>query len=86
MTREGWRLSLRPAQLCQRLLYRSPLQPRGLFALNPFGRNAFDPDQEESHWKLAKGETITFRWRVVIHPGNAESGHVAERYRDYAAR
>src|SRR5207253_1981317 len=37
----------------------------GLFALNPFGRNAFDPKQEESIWKLPKGEKITFRWRVL---------------------
>ncbi len=28
----------------------------GLFALNPFGRNAFDPKLEESQWKLPKGE------------------------------
>lgn len=58
----------------------------GLFALNPFGQNAFDPDQEESRWKLPKGQTITFRWRVLIHPGDAETGHVADLYRQYAAR
>lgn len=58
----------------------------GLFALNPFGRNAFDPDQPESRWKIPKGQTITFRWRVVIHPGDAETGHVADLYREYAAQ
>lgn len=58
----------------------------GLFALNPFGQNAFDPDKEESHWKLPKGEALTFRWRVVIHPGDAEGAHIAELYRDYAAK
>jgi hypothetical protein len=58
----------------------------GLFALNPFGRAAFDPSQEESHWKLPKGQALTFRWRVVIHPGDAESGHVADLYKDYAAK
>ena len=56
----------------------------GLFALNPFGQNAFDPDKEESHWKLPQGRTLTFRWRVVIHPGDAESGHVADLYREFA--
>jgi len=55
----------------------------GLFALNPFGQNAFDPKQEESHWKLAKGQTIEFRWRVVIHPGDAS---VADLYTAYAAK
>ena len=58
----------------------------GLFALNPFGRNAFDPTQEESQWKLPKGQKLLFRWRVVIHPGDAETGRVAELYKGYAAR
>ena len=49
----------------------------GLFALNPFGRQAFDEKQEESKWKLAKGEQLEFRWRVVVHPGDA---NVAELY------
>jgi hypothetical protein len=55
----------------------------GLFALNPFGRSAFDPKQEESLWKLAKGEKIEFRWRVVVHPGDAS---VADIYKSYAAK
>ena len=58
----------------------------GLFALNPFGRNAFDDKQEESQWKLAAGEQLVFRWRVVIHPGDAETGHVADLYKDYAGQ
>jgi hypothetical protein len=56
----------------------------GLFALNPFGAHAFDKTQPESHWQLAKGKQLVFRWRVVVHPGDAESGHVAELYKDYA--
>jgi hypothetical protein len=55
----------------------------GLFALNPFGRNAFDPKQEESLWKLAKGQKIEFRWRVLIHPGDAS---VTDIYKAYAAK
>jgi hypothetical protein len=58
----------------------------GLFALNPFGRSAFDPNQEESHWKLPAGQKVVFRWRVLIHPGDAETGRVADLYREYAAR
>ena len=57
----------------------------GLFALNPFGRNAFDPKQEESQWKLPAGQKLTFLWRVVIHPGDAQTGHVADLYKEYAA-
>ena len=55
----------------------------GLFALNPFGRSAFDPKQEESQWKLPKGEKIEFRWSVVVHPGDAS---VADIYKAYAAK
>jgi len=58
----------------------------GLFALNPFGRNAFDQSQEESQWKLPKGQKVLFRWSVVIHPGDAETGRVAELYKEYAAK
>ena len=57
----------------------------GLFALNPFGRSAFDQKQEESVWKLPAGQKVTFLWRVVIHPGDAETGHVADLYKEYAA-
>jgi hypothetical protein len=58
----------------------------GLFALNPFGRNAFDPKQEESAWKLPAGQKLTFLWRVVIHAGDAQSAHVADLYKEYAAK
>jgi hypothetical protein len=58
----------------------------GLFALNPFGQKAFDPKAEESQMKLAKGQKMTFRWRVVIHPGDADSVHLADLYKEYAAK
>ncbi len=57
----------------------------GLFALNPFGQNAFDPKAEESVVKLSRGQKLAFRWRVIIHPGDAETSHVADLYKDYAA-
>jgi hypothetical protein len=55
-----------------------------LFALNPFGRKAFDPAQEESHWVLEAGQSLRFRWRVVIHPGDAAGAHLADLYKDFA--
>jgi Methane oxygenase PmoA len=55
-----------------------------LFALNPFGQKAFDPSQEESHWVLEAGQSIRFRWRVVIHPGDGASAHLADLYSDFA--
>ena len=58
----------------------------GLFALNPFGQNAFDEKQPESKLKLTKGQKLVYRWRVVIHPGDAESAHVAELYKEYEGK
>lgn len=57
----------------------------GLFALNPFGAHAFDPKQLESRWDLAKGKQLVFRWRVVVHPGDAESAHLADLFNDYGS-
>lgn len=58
----------------------------GLFALDPFGQNAFDNTKDESQWKIPQGQKIAFRWRVVIHPGDAETGHVADLYKQYAGK
>lgn len=56
----------------------------GLFSLNPLGQGAFDPDVDENIVTLAKGQSLRFRFRVVIHPGDAEAAQVAELYRHYA--
>lgn len=56
----------------------------GLFALNPWGQHAFDPTAEESHTTLEAGQSLHYRWRVVIHPGDSASAHIAELYRKYA--
>lgn len=56
----------------------------GLFAMDPFGQHAFDPNQPERELKLAPGQKVSYQWRVVIHPGDAETGHVAEMYKNYA--
>jgi hypothetical protein len=57
----------------------------GLFSLDPFGQHAFDENAAERKTRLAKGQKITYFFRVVIHPGDAESGHVAELYKQFAA-
>jgi hypothetical protein len=54
----------------------------GLFSLNPFGRNAFDSSAPENVQKLAPGQRLTFRWRVVVHPGDAD---VASLYKAFVA-
>jgi hypothetical protein len=58
----------------------------GLFALDPFGQKAFDPKLPERQTKLAEGQKITFRWRVVIHPGDSEAAHLADLYKEYSAK
>jgi Methane oxygenase PmoA len=58
----------------------------GLFALDPFGQNAFDPKQPVKETILKPGEKLVFNWRVVIHPGDAETSHIADLYKEYAAK
>jgi len=55
----------------------------GLFAADPLARNAFDPKLPEQDMKLTPGQKMTFRWRVVIHPGDTTTGNVAEMYKQY---
>ncbi len=57
----------------------------GLFSLNPFGQNAFDASAPENIQTLKPGQKIELRWRVVIHPGDAQSGDVAALYRAYVS-
>jgi hypothetical protein len=57
----------------------------GLFALNPFGQNAFDPKMEERQLKLPAGQKLALRFRVVVHPGDAATGRVADLYKEFAA-
>jgi hypothetical protein len=39
----------------------------GLFAANPLGRHMFDPKQPPLNYTLEKGQSTTFRYRVVIY-------------------
>jgi hypothetical protein len=51
----------------------------GLVGTNPFARAAFEAG-EETGYRQAQGETLRFRYRVLIHRGNAAEGGVAEAY------
>jgi hypothetical protein len=57
----------------------------GLFAANPFGTSAFtgDPTQR-GDYVLAPGQSLTFRYRICLHRGDADSGEVGGYYHDYA--
>jgi len=59
----------------------------GLFAVNPFGEHEFyhDPKRDGSV-TIAKGESLTFRYRVLIHHGDATEAQIAAAYNTYAAK
>jgi hypothetical protein len=66
----------------------------GLLSANPFGEREFlaearrqrgpDEPQQGAH-TLPKGESLNFRYRVLLHRGDAEAAHVADVFRAYAA-
>lgn len=43
----------------------------GLFAVNPLGQHMFDAKQPQLDFTLEKGQSATFRYRVVIYPRTA---------------
>ncbi len=57
----------------------------GLFAANIFGEHDYyaDPKRDASV-TLERGESMRFRYRVLIHPGNAAAAKVGELYKDWA--
>jgi hypothetical protein len=59
----------------------------GLFAVNPFGVKDFDPKASEPGGRsLAAGESLHFRYRVIIHPGDVPKKKIADLYSDYAKK
>jgi hypothetical protein len=66
----------------------------GLLAANPFGEREFlaearrergpDEPQQRPH-TLRRGESLNFRYRVLLHRGDAEAAHVASAFKAYAA-
>jgi hypothetical protein len=58
----------------------------GLFAVNPFGEHDYynDPKRDGS-LTLQPGKSLTLRYRVLIHHGDAAEAHLAEAYQEYAS-
>jgi hypothetical protein len=44
----------------------------GLFAANPLGEKIFTNGKSEKNLKLKKGESVTFRYRIVINEGKSK--------------
>lgn len=57
----------------------------GLFAANPFGLRAFSSDKTSNGSStLPRGETITVRYRVLLHRGDDRDARVDDRFSSYA--
>lgn len=57
----------------------------GLFAANGLGRKVFDPKQDELVITLQPGQSITYRYRVLVLGGTATADAVEREYRTFAA-
>ncbi len=55
----------------------------GLMTANPFGLSYFPDGEGDGSYVLPAGGKLTFRYRVLIHAGQAEAGGVADRYLDW---
>lgn len=56
----------------------------GLFAANPFGERDFTGDKSaNSQFVIEPGKEARFRYRVIIHPGDAASAKIAELAKAY---
>jgi hypothetical protein len=57
----------------------------GLFAANAFGAREFERDQsKDGSVTIEAGQKLRFRYRVIIHPGDARSADIAARWAAYA--
>ena len=58
----------------------------GLFAVNPFGEHDFLNDKtRDGSITIAPGKSLTLRYRVLIHDGDAAEAKVAEAYARYSS-
>jgi Methane oxygenase PmoA len=56
----------------------------GLFAANIFGVRDFTGDKtKDGSLTVDAGKSVTFRYRIVIHPGDFQSAGIASLYRQY---
>ena len=54
----------------------------GLFAANPFGLRHFEKRSGGAH-TISEGNTMTLRYRVVLHTGSEKEAGIAELFEQY---
>ena len=57
----------------------------GLLDANPFGLTEFQAG-EDGRFTVKPGESITFRYRILIHEGNLDKEQIEKLYAEYCAR
>lgn len=58
----------------------------GLFAANIFGVHDFENDKgRDGSLTIQPGQPLRFRYRVIIHPGDANAAHIRDLFTAYAA-
>jgi hypothetical protein len=56
----------------------------GLFAANPFGIGAFTGDKtQDGSVTLEPGKSLRYRYRVIIHEGDAKDANIAALWKKY---
>ncbi len=55
----------------------------GLMAANPWGLSEFKGKKFNGSFTLDKGQSLDFKFRLVVHKGDAISGNVANHYLNY---
>ena len=58
----------------------------GLFAANPFGLAVFTGDQsQDGSMTVEPGQSLRFRYRVIVHSGDAKTADIAGQWQRYIA-
>ncbi len=58
----------------------------GLFAANPFGVHDFEQKPKgEGDLKVPAGQSVTFRYRFVLHDGDEQHANISELYKEYSS-
>jgi hypothetical protein len=61
------------------------VRPYGLVAANPFGIRDFTGDKSKNgSYTLSAGESLTLRYRVILHNKDEKQGRISERFEEYS--